>query len=438
MSPREASLASFDTSETNANTDESEFGRTLQTLLSPMRLAALEVDVTPVTYNSYSFFSKILSIRGRNFSMLVTPLISLFFWGLGWLLLFSYGPHDEDAIIDVTDVKEYLVSIELLITPFLTPISFLLVFRLSRSAVRFWDSRQASGKMIEICRTLAGSVISEFMAPITLSKVGRNNALEEQLKYEGNIEHGTAPLNVKQCNNEGENGDDDEALKLICEFSCWLAVYPIAVKNYLRPEKRVYWDNQATYAKRRFEIGSLLSNRDAERVIMEYDDKNGNPTLDSSAGARVRDPPLVVLNRLYELAYELAHFQYNGGVGRLMPASAGRAVFHQQMSEQINILFAAYGAMERIKLTPLPFAYTVHLRSILFIYLILWNMISVAKYEWVSLPFLFLINWSLLGIEAAAVECESPFEFNPNHLTLGKASATVSRNIGQALREMVH
>ena len=55
-----------------------------------------------------------------------------------------------------------------------------------------------------------------------------------------------------------------------------------------------------------------------------------------------------------------------------------------------------------------------------------------------SVPFLFLFNWSLLGIEAAAVECESPFDYKTNHLTLGKASVLIARNIGQALKEMIH
>ena len=137
---------------------------------------------------------------------------------------------------------------------------------------------------------------------------------------------------------------------------------------------------RATYAKRRFEIGPLLSDNDAVKVILEYDDEDGTP---SSAGVRARDPPLVVLNRLHELAYELAHFQYNDCVGCLVPTRTGRAIFHQSMSGQINVLFGAYGAMERIKGTPLPFAYAVHLRSSLLIYLFLMNMIMVAKYEWV-------------------------------------------------------
>jgi hypothetical protein len=137
---------------------------------------------------------------------------------------------------------------------------------------------------------------------------------------------------------------------------------------------------RATYAKRRCEIGPLLSDDDAVMVILEYDDEDGTP---SSAGVRARDPPLIVLNRLHELAYELAHFQYNDCVGCLVPTRTGRAIFHQSMSGQINVLFGAYGAMERIKGTPLPFAYAVHLRSSLLIYLFLMNMIEVAKHEWV-------------------------------------------------------
>ncbi len=116
------------------------------------------------------------------------------------------------------------------------------------------------------------------------------------------------------------------------------------------------------------------------KVILEYDDEDGTP---SSAGVRARDPPLIVLNCFHELAYELAHFQYNDCIGCLVPTRTGRAIFHQSMSGQINVLFGAYRAMERIKGTPLPFAFAVHLQSSHLIYLFLMNMIMIAKYEWV-------------------------------------------------------
>ena len=41
----------------------------------------------------------------------------------------------------------------------LTPLTFLLVYRLNRSAVRFYDARAAAGKLIETCRVLAGETV---------------------------------------------------------------------------------------------------------------------------------------------------------------------------------------------------------------------------------------------------------------------------------------
>mmetsp|Transcript_38309 Transcript_38309/g.92396 ORF Transcript_38309/g.92396 Transcript_38309/m.92396 type:complete len:478 (+) Transcript_38309:290-1723(+) len=437
MSDRRASLARLDSnySSTTSQDDGDVLQNTLRSILSPARLAALDsVDVAPVPYNSYSFFSHIMSIHGRNLPMLITPLLSLFLWGLAWQLLFFYGLKDDNIYKEISDVQEYLASMDDLITPLLTPLSFMLTFRLGRAAVRFWDARRAAGKMVEICRTNIATISVGFMAPLRLRKRHmRNNQPQNSMtENEKNL------AEKSERATDGEYAKDAEALELLCEYACWLAVFPIAVKHFLRPAKRPGWDMQVRLRKRRYEIGTLLLDDDARRVIMEYDDKDGKPTSDSTTGTRARDPPLVVLNRLHELAYDIAHFTYAGdGPTSYLPTPQGRAIFYQQTMDQINILFGAFGAMERIKGTPLPFAYAIHLRTFLLLYLVLWNMSSVAKYGWLSLPFLFLLNWALLGIEAAAVECERPFDYNPNHLTLGKVSVVVARNIGQALKELV-
>lgn len=43
---------------------------------------------------------------------------------------------------------------------------------------------------------------------------------------------------------------------------------------------------------------------------------------------------------------------------------------------------------------------------------------------------------ALLGIEAAAVECERPFSYRPNHLTLGRACALIAENVAQTLSDL--
>mmetsp|Transcript_15081 Transcript_15081/g.27231 ORF Transcript_15081/g.27231 Transcript_15081/m.27231 type:complete len:312 (+) Transcript_15081:333-1268(+) len=236
-----------------------------------------------------------------------------------------------------------------------------------------------------------------------------------------------------------DGGDEDyaEALELLCEYARWLTAFPIAVKHFLRQDNRKGWSNDVRYKKRRFEIGPLLTDEDARNVVMKYDDKDGKPTSDSKMGILARAPPLVVLNRLHEYAYDIAHHTYIHDSDSFAPTPQGRAIFYQQMTDHLNTLYGSFGAMERIKGTPLPFAYAIHLRTFLLLFLFLWNMVSVARYGGVSLPFLFLLNWALLGIEAAAVECERPFDYNPNHLTLGKVSVVIARNIGQALKEVV-
>jgi hypothetical protein len=133
-------VSRFDSTATMYGNDESEYERTMKSLLCPLRLTALEAaDAAPITYDKYSFFSDILVIRGRNLKMLIAPLASLFLWGLGWQLFFFFGSKSEGAYTDVAVVQEYLVSIETLVEPLITPLAFLLVFRLGRAAVRYWE-----------------------------------------------------------------------------------------------------------------------------------------------------------------------------------------------------------------------------------------------------------------------------------------------------------
>jgi len=91
--------------------------------------------------------------------------------------------------------------------------------------------------------------------------------------------------------------------------------------------------------------------------------------------------------------------------------------------------------MERIGNTPLPFAYVAHLRTTLVLYLGLWYVSMLSRFGPVVLPGLLLTSWALLGIEAAAVECSSPFQRKPNHLRLGRACSEVAQCVAQTLAE---
>ncbi|KAL7470321.1 hypothetical protein ACHAXS_010549 [Conticribra weissflogii] len=439
---------------------------TLAALLNPARLAALEAcDVAPIPYQPYDFFSHMLTFHGRNFSMIAAPLFLLFLWGLLWQVLFTLcfahsskfgASYGEQLGLPVSDAQIAIANLDALVSPLSIPLSFLLTFRLDRSAVRFWDARQACGKITEVCRATAATALAGALAPIR-----RRRRRWRQNSAEANVSSGAT------------NGDE-EVLALLCEYARWLAVFPVAVEHFLRPHRREGWDDQTFRKKRRFHIGPLLSEKDAALVLMECDDDYGNPAWfdgddavrktnrrhdalsnsnnnnsnsnnnSSNKGStngsqsrrctRTRDPPLVVLNRLQELAFDLAYFDYQDP--RTTPHPQAQSALYQQLNGQINILYESYGTMERIKSLPLPFVYATHLRTFLWLYLILWNMTSVAHFGWIALPCLFMANWSLMGIEAASVECERPFHWNRNHLTLGKFAAGIARNVGQTLKEV--
>ena len=61
-------------------------------------------------------------------------------------------------------------------------------------------------------------------------------------------------------------------------------------------------------------------------------------------------------------------------------------------------------------------------------------MEAVASHGWIALLPLMLASWGLLGIEAAAVECERPFQWHSSHLALGRACSVVSRNVAQTMQ----
>jgi len=124
------------------------------------------------------------------------------------------------------------------------------------------------------------------------------------------------------------------------------------------------------------------------------------------------------------------------GLSLLMQPPNMGTVLYRQLHTQISQFFNAFGALDRIKTTPIPFVYVVHLRTILILYLFGWNAMMVLINGWVAAIPALVVAWALLGIEAASVECECPFHFETNHLALGKTCIEVSHNVAQTIHPL--
>jgi ion channel-forming bestrophin family protein len=109
-----------------------------------------------------------------------------------------------------------------------------------------------------------------------------------------------------------------------------------------------------------------------------------------------------------------------------------------ELQTLLNNLVDMLGACERILRTPMPLAYAIHLKQLLFLYCLLLPFQVVEELRWWTAPAIALVSFTLFGIEAIGVEIENPFGSDPNDLPLDKICDTVERNVEDLIRMEPH
>ncbi|MBL8797465.1 MAG: hypothetical protein JNM56_26425 [Planctomycetia bacterium] len=84
---------------------------------------------------------------------------------------------------------------------------------------------------------------------------------------------------------------------------------------------------------------------------------------------------------------------------------------------------------ERILTTPLPFAYAVHIRQMLMLYLMTLPLVLLPLMGWFSAPAVAIIVFGLLGIETVGVEIEDPFGDEANDLHIEAFCAQIRHEL---------
>ena len=87
------------------------------------------------------------------------------------------------------------------------------------------------------------------------------------------------------------------------------------------------------------------------------------------------------------------------------------------------------GSCERIRSTPMPFAYMVHLRRALILYCYTLPLALAETYGWATIVATLLISYVFFGIEEIGVEIEDPFGNDENDLPLEKLCELIDRNL---------
>ncbi len=104
-------------------------------------------------------------------------------------------------------------------------------------------------------------------------------------------------------------------------------------------------------------------------------------------------------------------------------------ILFAHLDQNVQQLVNCLGGCERIKNTPLPFAYMVHIRRALILYCFTLPFALVDSYGPGAIVGTLLVAYIFFGIEEIGVEIENPFDGDDNDLPLGRICATIERDL---------
>jgi putative membrane protein len=105
------------------------------------------------------------------------------------------------------------------------------------------------------------------------------------------------------------------------------------------------------------------------------------------------------------------------------------------LEASLTTLTDIQGGCERIKSTPIPFAYTALIHRIVSIYCLALPFGIVSLVGWAT-PFVVLfVSFAFFGLDAIGDEIEEPFGIDPNDLPLDALSRMIEVNLKQTLGE---
>ena len=99
------------------------------------------------------------------------------------------------------------------------------------------------------------------------------------------------------------------------------------------------------------------------------------------------------------------------------------------LSQNLDYVTNAAGGIERIRRTPLPIAYTLHLKRVLYIFCLILPFGFKEGFGWGAVPIVTFISYVFLGIEEIGVEIEDPFGEDANDLPIDEMCEALEKNI---------
>jgi putative membrane protein len=106
-------------------------------------------------------------------------------------------------------------------------------------------------------------------------------------------------------------------------------------------------------------------------------------------------------------------------------------LIQNNVKEIVNV----QGACERIRNTPMPMGYALHLKRILLIYIVTLPIGFIDELQWWAVPTVMLIFYTMIGIERMGEEIEDPFGTDPNDLPFDAIDERITGNMKTLISE---
>ncbi len=155
------------------------------------------------------------------------------------------------------------------------------------------------------------------------------------------------------------------------------------------------------------------------------------PATDVPSAVAAREPLAQVPRPALHLANRLAaYLQTQYREKRLNESQLVRA------NALVDNLVANFTACERIQRTPLPLAYSIHLKQLLLLYSLSLPFQVVATFTWLTPIMVAVISFTILGVEEIGLQIEDPFGRDANDLPLDNLCAMLVGEIEDLIREL--
>ncbi|KAL7751019.1 hypothetical protein RI367_003599 [Sorochytrium milnesiophthora] len=319
-----------------------------------LRHGAFKVHLHAATYG----YPTAMRFRGSVVPRIWLPVSIMTLWSVAVYLINIYVCQSGKFCVSFPTIFLTISSLVL---------SLLLAFRTNTAYERFWEGRRLWSSLVISSRNLARVIWVGIDEPEPQDHIEKR-----------------------------------AALKL-------LLAYFIAVKNYLRGDFGLY-DRQG---RPRPEFETLIPPKKRVQIAKLAQDRKVNESM--SPASLSPQGELVITQD--NLPVDISHLLSAYFIGHMKRKTIDAPQF-ALLTNTTNSMVDALTSLDRILTTPIPRAYNIHLKQVIYMYLFLLPFQVINDFKSYAILICFLVSFTFIGVESIGAEIENPFGTDDNDLPL--------------------